>query len=125
MRCRAPLEPPFDLRGQIVISRVHVAELRIPECAPLAPGNADGVEHVRERDLLAVGHIGVPALSGIGEPDRLAIRRHVGQHYHFWKPGLMELIGHVDLKLAKHTPEAHEMLGREPLLGKAKHTVSA
>src|SRR5262249_26422714 len=81
--------------------------------------------HIRERNVLAVGHIGVPALSGIAEPDRLAVRGHVGQHHHFGKTGLMELIGDVDLKLAEHASEANELLRREPLLGKAQHAVFA
>src|SRR5262245_19284054 len=104
---------------------MHVAELRIAQRPAVAPGYLDGVEHVGERDLLAVGHIGVPALSGVAEPDRLAVRRHVGQHHHFGKAGFVELIGDVDLELAEHAPETRKLLGLEPLLGKAQNAALA
>jgi hypothetical protein len=104
---------------------MHVAELRIAQRSAVARGYLDGVEHVGERDLLTVGHIGVPALSGVAEPDRLAVGRHVGQHHHFGKAGFVELIGDVDLELAEHAPEARELLRLEPLLGKAQHAALA
>src|SRR5215831_6182137 len=104
---------------------MHVAELRIAQWPAVARGHLDGVEHAGERDLLAVGHIGVPALSGVGEPNRLAGGRHVGQHHHFGKAGFVELIGDVDLELAEHAPEARKLLRLEPLLGKAQHAALA
>src|SRR3989442_8476368 len=104
---------------------MHVAELGVAQRPAVAHGHLDGVEHVGERDLLAVGHIGVPALSGIAEPDRLAVPGYVGQDHHFGKAGLVELIGDVDLELAEHAPEARKFRGLEPLLGKAQHAMLA
>src|SRR5262249_15380264 len=91
----------------------------------LAHGHLDGVEHVGERDLPAVGHVGVPALSGVAEPDRLAVSGHVGQHHHFGKARLVKLIGDVDFELAEHAAEARELFGLEPLPREAQHAVLA
>jgi hypothetical protein len=67
----------------------------------------------------------VPALSGVAEPDRLAVRGHVGQHHHFGKARLVKLIGDVDLELAEHAAEARELCGLEPLPREAQHAVRA
>src|SRR5258707_8809534 len=104
---------------------MHVAELRIAQRPALARRHLDGVEDVGERDLLAVGHIGVPALSGVAEPDRSAVLKYAGQHQHFGKAGLVDLIGDVDLELAEHAPEARKFRGLEPLLGKAQRAMLA
>ena len=83
------------------------------------------MEDVGERDLAAVGHVGVPTLSGIAETDRLAVSHHVRQHHHFRKSGFVELIGDVDLQFAEHAPEADELRRLELLSGEAEHAMLA
>ena len=121
VRGRAPGEPALDVGRQILVGGMHVAELRVAQRPAVAHRHLDGVEHVGERHVLAVGHVRVPALSGIAEPDRLAVPGHVGQHHDFRKIRLVELIGDIDFEVAEHAAEAGERVRLQALLGKAQH----
>ena len=44
----------------------------------------------------------------IGEPDRLSLRRHVGENHDLGQAWLVELIGYIDLELADRD-DAHSM----------------
>jgi hypothetical protein len=125
VRGRAPGQPALDVVRQIVVSGMHVAELRVAQRAAVAHRHLDGVQHVGERHLLAVGHVRVPTLSGIAEPDRLAVPGYVGQHHHLRKIRLVELIGDVDFEVAEHAAEAGEGVRFQALLGKAQHAERA
>src|SRR5262245_59646113 len=100
---------------------MHVAELRIAQRPAVTRGHLDRIQHVRKRDVLAVGHVRVPALSGIAEPDRLAVYCHVGADHHLWVTRLVELIGDIDFELTEAAPDTRECLGFDLLPWEAQH----
>jgi len=122
---RASRKPLFDLSRQVLVGSMHVAELGIAERAAGTHRDPDGMEHAGERDFRAVGHIGMPTLARVGEPRRLAVHAHVGQHHDFRKTRRVKLIGDVDFKLAKGAAKARKLFRIEPLIGEAKHAVCA
>jgi hypothetical protein len=120
------LERVFDGRGQIIIRSVHTTELRFAERLVVAPRDALTVQDIRQCDLPRIGHVRVPALAGIAQPNRFAgFISHVRQDHDLGEPGLMERIGHIDLKLAEAAAERGELSDAERLGRKAEDTVLA
>ena len=62
------VEPCPDLGRQRFIGSVHVGELGAAERLAVAARDADAVQHVHEAEHLAIGHVGVPVLAGVGQP---------------------------------------------------------
>ena len=57
----------FDLIRQRVIRGVHVGEFGAAKRLAVTPRNPDAIQHVHETNDVAIRHVGVPVLPGIGE----------------------------------------------------------
>jgi hypothetical protein len=66
-------QPAFDLARQIFVGEVHVRELSPAERLAIPVRDANAVEHIHEPGHLAIGHVGVPVLTGIGTADVFAV----------------------------------------------------
>src|SRR5205085_1074354 len=111
---------------QARIGCVHVAELRRTERRAIAARNLDAIEDIGERDHPAIGHVRVPALSGIGEADRLPVLDDVREDHHLGHARLLiALRADVDLEVAELPAEVGELASGESLLRKTYDTVLA
>ena len=116
----------LHVRGQIAIGGLRIGELRRAERCAVALGDLDAVEHVGERDHAAVGHVGVPALPGVGEPDRPAVLDDVREDHHLRDVRLLvALRADVDLEVAELRAEVAQLAAGELLAGEAHHAVLA
>ena len=122
---RHALEPLLQLVGQIVIGRAHVGEFGATERLAVAVRHLDAVEHVREGDDLAVGHVGVPVLPGVGEADRSAVLDDVGQDHHLGEARLLIGVGDVDLQRAEARAKRLQSGRVDLLVRKQDHAMSA
>ena len=121
----AAFQPVLQRVGQIVVGRVHVAELRLAERLAVARRHMLCVQDVGERDVAAVRHVGVPALAGIVGANLLPIALHVGQDHHLGMARLVIGIGDVDLQLAEAAAEGCELIRVQRLAREAQHAVVA
>jgi hypothetical protein len=115
----------FRSFGQALVGGVHVAELSVAQRLAVAVRNLHAVEHVGERDHVAVRHVGVPVLPRVGQADGLAVLHDVGQHHDLGQPRLLVGAGHVDLQAPEARRERAQLRGREVLLRVAQHAVAA
>src|SRR5216684_253394 len=91
----------------------------------IAAWHLDGVEHVQEADRLVIGHVRVPVLPGVGDPDRLAVLDDVREKPDLRHPGLVVPAGQRGLDPAEAPREVPELDGLEPLIRKSQHAVAA
>ena len=83
-----------------------------PSGRPSRIGTLIRVEHVGERDVLRIGHVGVPALAGIAEADRLAVLGHVGEDHDLGRPGSWNRLATLISSSPNLRAEAREGLRR-------------
>src|SRR5262249_43378441 len=122
---RHVLQPFLELRRQVVVGGSRVHEGGGSEHPTIAPPHLHGVEHVQEPDGRVVGHVGVPVLSGIGEPDRPAVLDHVGQDSDLWHLGVLEQPVDRRLDVAEAPREISQVARLEALVGEAQDAVLA
>ena len=65
MRRGAAVELVLQRLRQVVVGGVHVAELRLAERLAVAQRHVLRMQDVGQRNVVAVRHVGVPALAGI------------------------------------------------------------
>ena len=63
----------FDLGRQVSIGEMHVRELGPAERLAVSVRDANTVEHIHEPRHLAISHVGMPVLTGIGTTDVFAV----------------------------------------------------
>ena len=122
---RRAREPRLQLRRQVLVRGLGVHEHRGAERLTVPTRHLDRVEHVQEADRLVVGHVGVPVLTRVGDPDRLAVLDDVREVADFRHAGLVVPARERCLDLSEAPGEVTELDGLELLAGKAQHTVTA
>ena len=125
VRRGAAFQPVLQRVGQVLVGGMHVAELRLAERLAVAHRHMPRVQDVGERDVVAVRHVGVPALAGIVGADLLSVLLHVGQDHHLGMVRLVVGVGDVDLEFAEAAAEGGELIGVQCLAREAQHAVFA
>ena len=71
-RCHA-VEACLDFGRERLVGEAHIREFGTAERLAVPVRDADAVEHIHEPGHLAIGHVGVPVLTGIGTTDVFAV----------------------------------------------------
>ena len=117
-------EPRPDIGRQRVVGGVHVGELGAAERLAVAARDADAVQHVHEAHHVAIRHVGVPVLAGVGQADILAALLQVRQRADMrFVLGIGR--GARSLDLAEAFGECAQVADVELLIREAQHAVTA
>src|SRR4026209_1254082 len=125
MKHRHPFELLFQVLREAIAGGTHAPEFRSTERPAMALRLLQRVQDVRERDHVAVGHVGMPVLAGVRKPDGLSVPHDVGQDHPFRNSRLLIGPGDVDLELAEARGKVLLLARSEPLARKAHYAVSA
>ena len=117
-------EPRPDVGRQRVVGGVHVGELGAAERRAVAARDADAVQHVHEAHHVAIRHVGVPVLAGVGQADIFAALLQVRQRADMrFVLGIGRGAGSLDL--AEALGECAQVADVELLIREAQHAVPA
>jgi hypothetical protein len=125
VRRGAAFQPVLERIGQIVVGGVHIAELRLAERLAVSVRHVPCVQDVGKRNLVAIRHIGVPALAGVVGADLLSVPLDIGQDHHLWMVRLVVGVGDIDLQLAETTAEGCKLVVVQGLAWKAQNAIFA
>jgi hypothetical protein len=116
-------QPRLEVGRQVVVGHVRVHEGGGAEHLTIPARHLHGEQDVHEADRRVVGHVGVPVLPGVGQPDRPAVLDDVGQDVDLRHTRLVKAGEHV-LDRAEAAREVPERGGVEMLRRKPQHAIS-